>query len=373
MKMKKILKKQRAMNCKNLRILLPAILISLAASSQSGSETRNYIKSFRAGKETTLEVYNKYGTVQVTQWKKDSVLVRGEIKAFASDREKLENMFDDVNINIEESKYTIRAETGFTKNISRIFENFKGMTSKFISYDTRVEINYYITVPEYINMSIENKYGDVYLENNTGDLSITLSNGSFKANSLGKNASLNLSFCDATVHSMASGNIDASFSELSFDDIGDMKISSISSKYNIRKAGMIDAESKRDKFYIDDISVMKGDAYFTDFNLKYLKKEVSLSTRYGNISIDMVSSRFESINLKTGYTDVTLDFEPGSSYNVDIRHLNAFVVISDKNARTDKKVLNEDKKEYITSGSVGREPSTSKVTIDATHGDIYLK
>ena len=87
----------------------------------------------------------------------------------------------------------------------------------------------------------------------------------------------------------------------------------------------------------------------------------------------MIESGFEAINLNTGYSDVSLAFETGASYNLDIRHLNAFLVVSDKSAKTEKKVLNEDKKEYITSGTVGRNPGNSNVNIDATHGDIYLK
>ena len=155
--------------------------------------------------------------------------------------------------------------------------------------------------------------------------------------------------------------------------MGDVSINSISSKYEIKKAGTLTIESRRDKFYIDNIKTIKGTSYFTDFNLKNLRAEASLSTRYGNLTIDMIQNGFESVNLNTGYTDVSLGFEPGSSYNLDIRHLNAFLVISDKSAQTEKKVLNEDKKEYMTSGMVGKNPGKSKVTIDATHGDIYLK
>jgi len=213
----------------------------------------------------------------------------------------------------------------------------------------------------------------VYMEDNTGNFSISVSNGSFKANSLGKNATLKLTFCDATVSSIASGKIDASFSEVSANELGDVTISSISSKYEVKKAGTISIESRRDKFYIDNVKTIKGNSYFTEFNLKNLRDEASLSTRYGNLNIELVQNGFESINLNTGYTDVSLGFEPGASYNLDIRQLNSFLVISEKSAKTEKKVLNEDKKEYITSGTVGKNPGSSKVSIDATHGDIYLK
>ena len=44
------------------------------------------------------------------------------------------------------------------------------------------------------------------------------------------------------------------------------------------------------------------------------------------MNIDLIENGFESVNLNTGYTDVSLGFDPGSSYNLDIRHLNAFLV-----------------------------------------------
>ena len=100
-------------------------------------------------------------------------------------------------------------------------------------------------MPEYLNLKIENKYGDVYMEDITGDFSISLSNGSFKANSLGKNSTLNLTFCDATINSIASGKIDASFSEVSSNELGDVSINSISSKYEVKKAGTVTIESTK--------------------------------------------------------------------------------------------------------------------------------
>ena len=53
----------------------------------------------------------------------------------------------------------------------------------------------------------------------------------------GRNARLNLSFCDATINSIASGKIDASFSEVTSGEVGDISINSISSKYEFKKAG----------------------------------------------------------------------------------------------------------------------------------------
>ena len=118
---------------------------------------------------------------------------------------------------------------------------------------------------------------------------------------------------------------------------------------------------------------MKGNSYFTDFTIKKLKKEISLTTRYGNIDAEYIDKEFEAINLNSGYSDISLNFDPLSSYSLDIRHINTFLVLPSKNVKTEQKALNEEKKEYITSGTVGTGPGTVKVKIDATRGKIYLK
>ncbi len=90
----------------------------------------------------------------------------------------------------------VRAKTEFKPEVGPVmlFESFKGITSELISYDSHVEINYYVSVPEYINLRIDNKYGDIYMESISGDCYVILSNGSLKANSLEGEATIELAF-----------------------------------------------------------------------------------------------------------------------------------------------------------------------------------
>lgn len=361
------------MNYKTLLTCGFILLLYCPLSAQSNSEMRSFIKTVPVNKEISLEISNKYGSIHITPWNKDSAYIRAEVKAFASSQSKLDKMFEGITVNITDTKYIVRAQTDFTQNINMLFESFKGMTSKLISYDSKVEINYFINIPEYLNLRIENKYGDVYMENSTGDFSISISNGSFKANALGKGASVTMFFCDAKISSIESGRIDASFSELSIGETGDISINSISSRYDIKNAGMIRVESRRDKFFIGTIETFQGNSYFSDHNINILKKELNLTTRYGNVNADMIEKGFEAININSGYSDLTLRFDQSASYNLDIRQINAFLVLPDKNIKTEEKELNEEKKEYMTSGTVGKNPGTTKVKIDATRGNIFIK
>src|SRR5664279_4455234 len=86
--MKIILKKRKAMSYRMIMIINLIFLILGPLYAQKESETRNFVKTVPVGKESTLEVLNKYGTVQITTWNKDSAYIRAEVKAYAKDASK---------------------------------------------------------------------------------------------------------------------------------------------------------------------------------------------------------------------------------------------------------------------------------------------
>ncbi len=363
----------KTMNYKLVFPVLILLFLSEITIGQAFTEKRIFRRTYAVNRDMAFELNNKYGTVQITSWNYDSVEIRAEVEASTSSLERLRKMFQSIDVDISETSFLVRAETEFTQSISMLFESFKGLTNKLIPYESRIQINYFINAPEYLDMRISNKYGDVFLENNTGKFSLNLSNGSFKANSLEDASGVTLTFCDATVNSIRTGDLNTSFSEVVIEESQDLSITSISSRFDLREAGRIDIESRRDKFFIGNVSVLSGDSYFTSFRIDRLEKEIKLETNYGSLDADLVEKSVELITVNSSFTDIDLNFDPLLSYSLDIKHLNSFLVLPEKNSDFEVKTLNEDKKEYMTFGTVGRNPGNVKVIINATRGNIYLK
>lgn len=361
------------MHFKTIKTILIFLVMTTLVQGQSFSEKRIFHKSIPVNRDMTLEVNNKYGTIHITPWKKDSVSVRAEVEASSPSLERLHKMFQGVDVNISETSFLVRARTEFTGNISMLFESFKGMTSKLIPYESRLEINYFISAPEYLDLRIINRYGNVYMEDNTGTFSLNLSNGSFKANSLNETDEITLTFCDATINKMKDGYINASFSEVEIGESKDLSITSISSRFDLKNTGKLGTESKRDKYYIGTAISLRGSSYFTDYRIDEIEKEINVITKYGSLNADLIGKNLELITINSGYSDINLTIDPSVSYNLDIKHVNAFLVLAENNSKIEKKTLNEEKKEYMTFGTVGRNPGNVKVMIDATRGNIYLK
>lgn len=349
------------------------LLIIYPLSAQSVSEKRSFIKSLPIAKGARLEVKNKYGDIHITSWNKDSVNIMAEIEAFAPNHSKLQKMLDGIEINITGTTSLIRAETEFGKEITVLLESFKGLTEKIIQYDSRVEINYYINIPDNADIDIENQFGDISIENNAGVISINLSNGDFDANSLNRISELSLNFGDAEIGSIKSGKINTTFSKFRISQGSDLVISSTSSRFELDKAEKIELESRRDKFFIGDVSGLEGISYFTDYKIENLSGNTNLELKYGSFDAERVDNRFDKINLNSAYSDITADFDPAASFEFEIRHTNAFVVLPDKNIKSEKETLNKDKKEFLITGEVGKGNGSRKVRIDATRGNIYLK
>jgi len=348
-------------------------VVFTTASAQSVSEKRSFMKSLPVNEGTHLEVYNKYGDINITSWNKDSVYIMAEVDAFAPNQSRLRKMFEGIEINISDANQLVRARTEFNQSIVVLLESFKGLTERIIEYESRVKINYFINAPDYLTIKIENQFGDVNLENNRNDVAVSLSNGNFEVNSLNRLSELKMNFGDGSINSVNTAKINTSFSELTINESKNLTVNSTSSRFNLKKAEKVNVESRRDKFFIGDILQLDGISYFTDYKLENLQKELDLNLKYGGFSTENIDNRFDRINLTSAYSDITLSFVRSASYNLEIRHLNAFVVIPDNNAKTKKEVLNEDKKEYITSGTIGDNPGTRKVRIDATRGNIYLR
>jgi len=364
---------RKIMSYKFLSGIFMLLCLTVNISGQAFSENRTFRKSVAVNRDMTLEVNNKYGSVHISSGTADSVSIKAEVEATGPSLDRIDKMLQGVTVNITETNYVVRAQTDFNQTISMLLEGFKSITNKLIPYESRIQINYFIEAPEFLNIRIINKYGDVYLENTSGNLSVELSNGSFKANSVTGSSNLNFNFCDATINNLGDGSLDATFSELVIGESGNLTVSSVSSRFDLKKCQALSTKSRRDKFFIGSVSSLTGNSYFTEYRIENLGQELILDSKYGKIEADNVEKGCDVINLTTGYTDVYLTFNAQLSYDFDIRSVNTFIVLPKDRSEDEKETVNEDRKEYITSGRVGKNTENLKVIIEATRGNIYFK
>lgn len=360
------------MNCKAFFIAASLLIVSTAASGQKVTDSKTFSRSFETAEDVIIEVTNKYGNIHISHSKSDSVTIRVEVEASSDTESKLKGLLSGIDINISRSENRIIASTEAAKSVNTFLETFKGLTRSFIKYDTRLQINYFIECPPRTRLRIENSYGDVFIADHTPELSLTLANGSLAAGAIDKVSQMNLTFCKAEIRNIREGIISLNYGEMKCDSAGTISLVAVASKARFGSVGTVNLDSKRDDITFEGAGVIRGSGYFSDIKVSSLKHEAGLVLKYGNFSVNSLAPGFSLIDLNTSYTDVDFYVEEKSSYDLEIRHTNAFVSLSGITPEPGRTTVNEESRIYLTTGRYGNSPEESRIRIEATRGEIRI-
>ncbi|MBN2521515.1 MAG: hypothetical protein JXB17_13465 [Bacteroidales bacterium] len=354
-------------------LLIGAFLIAgFTSKAQVYTENSHIVKSYKVNTSSTIEVYNKYGKLHVVTWDKDSVKFEVNLTVKSSSKSKLEKVRDNITFDFTGTEYFITAKSIFGSKYNSFFNDLADFAGSFMTSDNQVEINYTILLPEYVNIKLNNKFGDIYIENVIGDISISLSNGDLKGGNFEGNTNIQLLMGNGEINSLKNGKIYTSYSDLNIKTIDQINIDSKLSRINIDKSNIIRLDSKKDKIYVNELSQLFGEAYFSDIWIYNLNTKANFNMKYGNMNLETIKKEFKFIDFKSEYTDINLFFQSGSAYDVDITHKGTYLRYPEEIAQLKEETINEEDSEFYTFGKIGNAETASKLKINALKGNINI-
>lgn len=349
---------------KVLGLLLTGFFLTTGLTAQEYS--KRIVRSFSVNNSTTVDIYNKYGKVHIVTWEKDSVMFNIDLRIKASSDSRLNKLKSKIDFDFTGTDYYIIAKTKIGNNSNNIIDDLADIAGSIMPGENRVTIDYLVMLPKHINLKIENKFGDIYIDDHNGNVNLTLSNGELKANELNGNSVISLSSGDGIVNFVKDGNLLISYSDFQIKSAENISIESRSSKINIEQAGFVKLKSRWDKFFIPEVSDLYGDSYWTEFNIFKLTHEMNFNFKYGSLNIDGIQRGFSFIQINSEYTDLDLIFERGSAYDIDItHHEDATLNYPRQLAKLQDKEIDAADKQVLTYGKIGAGTSGSKVKINA--------
>lgn len=355
-------------------ISLIGFLFTDFAWAQVYERSRHEAKSWKVSKETSLEIYNKYGNIHLFTWDKDSVKIEVDMNIKVSKETKLEKIYEYIDFEFSENKYYIIARTRFNQQ-GEFWAEVTDLASTFFSSGTKVQIDYSVFLPPTINLKIENKFGNVYTTDHLGKLSVIISNGDFKCNDLKGNTDMSVSFGNATINSLAIGKLNLNYSELELGNAVNLTLDSKSSTINIEKAGSLTLNSKRDKYYVNQVSTINGKSSFSYLTIKSFQSDLTLNSDYGEVSLEGINPEYKLIDLTSSYTDLGIKLPAKASYAVDISHSSATVITAPESYSGLKSEIVDKKTDlYRTQGTAGNGLlKKGKVSIKCKSGKITFR
>jgi len=345
-------------------LILLALLPGALALAQDITDTRSVSRSYPVSFETTLEVHNKYGKIQVATWEKDSVAIEVDILLTESSKNKMRKLKEDIRIDFTAAESYIIAKTVIKSESGRLASELKSIGNTISGNNKRIEINYLVHLPAYMDVVLTNKFGDIYMDDLEGQADIELSNGVLKANRLTGNSSISLGFANGMIKELGSAKLKLSYSDLVLNEVSQLDMVSKSSKLNVDTVNVLKLESRRDKLYFKQVEYMYGKSNFTQIWVYDFLRESDLYMKYGELTVEHVMPDFSKIYVESDYTDITLYFDRASSLAFDIFHHEKSIL-----RLPGTELLSEEtqsgKDHFKTVGTIGETEPMGELNIDA--------
>jgi hypothetical protein len=280
-------------------------------------ESKSISKVFPATSETSLEIINKYGSIHIDTWDKDSIRIDISVKVEAPKYSDADRLLDMAEFQFSSSSGYVLAKTVFGENVSIFRKNMVELMHGFRG-NQRVIIDYKVSMPAGCKITLENKFGDIYLPEIEGDARIILSHGDLRAKRIANARIIEVKYGKVNIETIDQGDLDIGYSDLFLEETKELRIKSISSRLHVENAEKLNIDSKHDKFFLGTINKVVGDFLLSDLNIRKLMENLDVSTRYGDVNVDLIVAGFHGINLSGSFTDYTLIFDQQIAYSFDV-------------------------------------------------------
>ncbi|MCF8360092.1 MAG: hypothetical protein K9H26_15150 [Prolixibacteraceae bacterium] len=369
--MKKVKLHDNRKKRKALLLLAIGLLATTLAIGQV-SESRQLSKSFKIGKSSVVDISNKYGDISLETWRKDSVLVEIFVQVSEKNREKLRKKMNDIGFELTQSGHYIVINTLLNESKNILISEFTKFVETIGITDSKVEINMKLKMPDYLDLRINNKFGNVYIDDYKGDVTIDMSNGKLKAHNLDGYSNIKMSFGDAIINRLDAGTLEIYYGELNLTSARKLRITSKTSDITITEIDELTVNSSRDEYRIRMIDDFETQSSWTDFSISEFNKKSDIRMNYGDLTIENITSGFESIYIDASSTNISLGLDENLDVVFDIT-TNEEISLPMNSTIDMKEEIDEQEKIIRYIGRTGDiEARTPKLILKTTSGEITL-
>ena len=361
-----------------LGVLLGTMPIKTWADDNFREYTKEIKREFSITPHGNVQINNKYGQVDIRTWEKSRVKITVEIIVNAENESTAQKVFKKIDVKFHTNTSLVSAQTMIEETSSKWWVWSEG------KLDYR--INYQVFMPASANLSLDNKYGEVYVSSISGDVDLKLKYANFIIDALSGNANSSLGNSHGSIGSVNNMNLAIKSGSISIGEVNNMEIGSKSATVNIGKAKLIVSNTSYDNYTIGTISELHNDGKFDNFEIgdaedvfmessysnvvfKEINKYLILDLDNCNASIDKLSTSFKEAKLIGENTDFIMVLEPGALYQLD-----AFADYAKVKYPQHMSVTYEEEKSttYAVKGIQGKSGSAPYVKVRLKYGSLKM-
>lgn len=341
------------MTCNKLLILACTFCIAIISQAQQVEFHKSIKKSFKITPETSVQISNKYGNIHIVKSTSDSVIISVEIKASDKDTIKATKIFNNVDVQFDASLFYVIAKTSFNEYKGSVWSNISDIANTAINGAANIEINWTLTIPENVELKIDNKFGNIYTTDHISGININLSNGDFQAHNLSGKSNIKVEFGNVKIKNITAGKLELSYVEGEITSAQNLDLYSRSTTLTLPFVSNLEINSRHDKLYVDSVIVLKGEASFSLIKVNKATKNTMLNLKYGSAYFNMINNSTKSIFITSVSTDLYLNYDNSYCSKFESTYRKATLVLPSAFDSFTKVLLDEKLQLFKMTGIIG--------------------
>lgn len=325
-------------------------------------------KTYETSENPELSLTNKFGDIDVVSWEGNSIQIDINISVSANNEEKANEMFNLISINFDAKQDDISVETLIGKKHKKSWWSRSGNVNNSMEY----KINYKVKIPVGTALSIDNKFGDIYINNLDGPLNLTAKFGYFTIGTLNNDSnSIAVKFFEQSdITAIKNGTFNCKFSEINIDTATSLTLNNSHCQFMVETVADLNFVSSFDTLIVNKSANVTGTGKHSKLIFRDINDKLTLNTNFGSLKIKEQKSQFSLITITSNYTEISLSFSPSINYQFNTSASYGTLKFPSKATfSTEKETFNSKQK----IGYYGTDNSTAKLNVSVGYGNLRVK
>jgi hypothetical protein len=336
-------------------IALIALFIFSASTSLADDFTKTYKEKYTVQKGAILAIDNKYGSVHCQNWDESSVSILVTVTVDASSQEKADKVLDKITVALSGSPMKVEGTT----NVGSISNG-------------DFSIDYDIMMPRWINIDLENQFGELYIAEVDGTAKIDLQYGELEAKALnGSGTDLTLKFSKGSVDYFKEGKVLVEYGNFRSEGTGPVDIYSRFSGIDVEKSEKLTLDSQYDEIEFGSVGQVIVISRFSGLEFGKITGSFEFDSEYGDIDVSYISAGFGTGKVRNSFAGTDLTFDSKAAFNLD-----AEAEFGEVNYPEGGSSVSEQTIGYTTNvvkGKIGNSGTPGQLTVRAKHADVNIQ
>jgi hypothetical protein len=339
-----------------LRAFTLTLLVIAGTAANAEDFTKTYREKYSVDKGAVLFLQNKFGDIHCQLWDESSVSIEVTVKVDATSQERANKVFEKISVQL----------SGTPLKVS-------GVTSVGNISNGEFSIDYSVMMPRWMQMDLDQKFGNIYFDECDGTAKINLEYGSMDFNALNSAQNqITLKFSKAEAGFVKGSKLSLEYSNWESEGSENLDIYSRFSEVNAGKSGSVKLDSQYDEIDIEQTAQIISISRFSDLEIGRVDGDFDFDTEYGEVAVDFISAAFKKGNVRNSFAGVSLVFDPKASFSVDAELKFGDLTYPKTNAS-----LNHQEVNYTTNiytGRIGTSASpASRLTIKSQNAGASIR